>query len=270
MHSEKVSELNVFGFTLLKNVIPMYDILNMRNKLEDLAAVAAEKSLILHSQQEQLILKNIFAQAPEFFLPLLEIESVNQILARVFSDGFTLQSMNASRSNPNLKDDHELRIHVDSRLAIKDPINTLAIGVAVCIDDFTADNGATRVWPFSHLTGLNPNSISRSTLAHVSPTVIEAKAGDIFVFLGHLWHAIGANKTLQPRWGVFSFYNPWWIKPTWDYRDCGEYIFKKLSPFQKGLLGFTSQVPSMNSDRNLTKIRIDDLPINYYDAKKNI
>lgn len=195
------------------------------------------------------------------------MNTVNSILAVVFKDGYTLQSMNASRANPINDKEHELFVHIDSRLPSKGIEHTLALGISFCIDDFTEKNGATRVWPFSHLSGLPPDEALKDGLKLPPSVLVEAERGDAFVFLSQLWHAVGSNRTINPRWGIFTFFNPWWIKPTWDYKECGESMFSLLSEHQKQLFGFTTQTPSMNSTRTLTKSKIEDLPDDYFKSK---
>jgi hypothetical protein len=259
--------LKAFGFTVLKNSIPSNLLDNVRNQLEKQMKEEIANNNLLCKQDDQIILRNVFQKAPQLYLPLLDLAPVNAILASIFNDGYTLQSMNASRSNPIGERKHDLRAHIDSRLPAKGIEHTLGIGVAFCVDDFNEANGATRVWPFSHLSGLRPEVVLESGLTLPFPVIVEANAGDIIVFLSQLWHAVGPNRTDKPRWGIFSFFNPWWIKPTWDYKDCGEEMYNLLSENQKQLFGFNTQVPSMNSPRVLTKTKIDDLPSDYERAK---
>lgn len=258
--------LNSFGYVLLENIISPDQIDEMKIELERQSNNISGHE-ILHQQEDQLILKNVFTSCPSLFLPLLDIDEIKKILCDVFTDGYILQSMNASRANPIGDKFHDLRAHIDSRLPVKELSNTLALGVAYCIDDFTVDNGATRVWPFSHLSGKRPEYYKEIGLSIPDPITVTAKAGDIMIFASHLWHAVGPNRTQNARWGIFTFFNPWWMKPTYDYTDCGEDLFNLLSSHQKQLFGFNSKIPSMYSNRNYTKTKIEDLPNLYINAK---
>jgi hypothetical protein len=80
--------------------------------------------------------------------------------------------------------------------------------------DFTADNGATRVVPGTHL--LPPPIIRferdaagerRLIQARAEPVIAEAPAGSVLVFDGRLWHGAGANRTDTPRPAIFSYYS---------------------------------------------------------------
>lgn len=74
------------------------------------------------------------------------------------------------------------------------------------IDDFTVDNGATRLVPRSHGW--------EERVARDSDEVIYATmpAGSVLFMLGKLWHAGGANKTGQPRLGVILEYEVAWLR----------------------------------------------------------
>jgi len=71
-----------------------------------------------------------------------------------------------------------------------------------CIDDFTADNGATSFVPDSHLAnGPPPRDGSAIAIPY------EAPAGSLVVFESRLWHCTGANTTAdERRRAVFAWY----------------------------------------------------------------
>jgi ectoine hydroxylase-related dioxygenase (phytanoyl-CoA dioxygenase family) len=68
------------------------------------------------------------------------------------------------------------------------------------LDDFTADNGATRLVPGTHLLLTPPpKSLGAPSNRHPDQKVIVAKAGSVLVFNGHLWHSGTANKSKANR-----------------------------------------------------------------------
>lgn len=68
------------------------------------------------------------------------------------------------------------------------------------LDDFTANNGATRVIPGSHLL---PRSLPKSMMApashHPEERIVVADAGSVLVFNGHLWHSGTRNDSHLAR-----------------------------------------------------------------------
>ncbi len=68
------------------------------------------------------------------------------------------------------------------------------------LDDFTSENGATRVVPGTHqLLTQPPKSFADPASRHPDQRIIVAKAGSVLVFNGHLWHSGTANKSSSPR-----------------------------------------------------------------------
>jgi ectoine hydroxylase-related dioxygenase (phytanoyl-CoA dioxygenase family) len=62
------------------------------------------------------------------------------------------------------------------------------------LDDFSADNGATRLVPGSHLRpGPVPKGFTDPAARHPDQLVVQAPAGSLLLFNGHLWHAGTAN-----------------------------------------------------------------------------
>jgi len=76
------------------------------------------------------------------------------------------------------------------------------INIAWCLDDFTADNGATRIAPGSHLLNRSP----REGEALPAMIPVEAPAGSMVAIDGRCWHRTGTNRTAAPRAGVFNWY----------------------------------------------------------------
>lgn len=88
----------------------------------------------------------------------------------------------------------------DTARAIAPPV---ACNVMFCLNDFTEANGATRIAPFSHRTGMQPPP----DVPHSVPTVAaEAPAGSAVIFEGRAWHGTGANRANGPRLGVLATY----------------------------------------------------------------
>ena len=67
------------------------------------------------------------------------------------------------------------------------------------LDDFTADNGATRVVPGSHRKGAVPKSFADPERHHPDETIVIACAGSVLVINGHLWHSGTRNRARGPR-----------------------------------------------------------------------
>lgn len=69
---------------------------------------------------------------------------------------------------------------------------------------FTADNGATRVVPGSHLSGQEPDPEGNYDNEAVS---VEAPAGSFILWDARTWHGMGKSRSNQERAGLYTVYN---------------------------------------------------------------
>jgi ectoine hydroxylase-related dioxygenase (phytanoyl-CoA dioxygenase family) len=68
------------------------------------------------------------------------------------------------------------------------------------IDDFTVENGATRVVPGTHrITSAIPKSYAQPMAKHPNERIITGTAGSVLVMNGHTWHAGRKNESQGPR-----------------------------------------------------------------------
>jgi ectoine hydroxylase-related dioxygenase (phytanoyl-CoA dioxygenase family) len=68
------------------------------------------------------------------------------------------------------------------------------------LDDFRADNGATRLVPGSHLFRRPPpKSFADPASRHPAQVIVTAAAGSVLVFNGHLWHGGTCNRSSGHR-----------------------------------------------------------------------
>jgi len=87
------------------------------------------------------------------------------------------------------------------------PHTELVVNVMWPLDDFTVDNGATRIVTGSH------RWTDRFPTADDAVTVVTMPAGSALLYLGSLWHGGGANHTDQARLGVVLHYAVSWLRP---------------------------------------------------------
>lgn len=83
----------------------------------------------------------------------------------------------------------------------------LLVNVMWPLQSFTADNGATRLWPGSHrYRDQLPADLDGGLPAEMEP-------GDALLFLGSTLHCGGANLTARGRRGMIISYTLGWLKP---------------------------------------------------------
>jgi ectoine hydroxylase-related dioxygenase (phytanoyl-CoA dioxygenase family) len=99
-------------------------------------------------------------------------------------------------------------LHPDDAIyPIPRPHPELVVNVMWPLDDFTEENGATRVVPGSHRWIDERPGPDSETLAVTMP------AGSAMLYVGSLWHGGGANTTQASRVGVVLHYAVSWIRP---------------------------------------------------------
>jgi ectoine hydroxylase-related dioxygenase (phytanoyl-CoA dioxygenase family) len=92
------------------------------------------------------------------------------------------------------------------------PTTPFAIGVNIifCLDDFTEENGATRILPGSHIAerGLAPDNIY--TIQGTVPA--EAPAGSCILTDTRIWHGTGASRSISRRRAVICLMQRSWTR----------------------------------------------------------
>lgn len=83
------------------------------------------------------------------------------------------------------------------------------VNVMWALDDFTARNGATRVWPNSNRIGLEHDFLPET---EAIPAVMPK--GSACLILGSTMHSGGANLSAKPRRGLVVGYCLGWLKST--------------------------------------------------------
>jgi ectoine hydroxylase-related dioxygenase (phytanoyl-CoA dioxygenase family) len=79
----------------------------------------------------------------------------------------------------------------------------LGVNFGWCVDDFTVENGGTRLLPGSHRL----NRLPREDESPDGMIQVEAKAGSLLIFESRLWHQTGENVTADvARAAIFGFY----------------------------------------------------------------
>jgi ectoine hydroxylase-related dioxygenase (phytanoyl-CoA dioxygenase family) len=106
------------------------------------------------------------------------------------------------------------------------------------LDDFTPENGATRVVPGSHRRGTMPSDEMPNPGAdHPDQLQLTGAAGTVVVFNSHLWHGGTLNRTDKPRRAMHSYFARRHLPQQLDQKA---YLrvetYNRLSPAQRYIL----------------------------------
>jgi ectoine hydroxylase-related dioxygenase (phytanoyl-CoA dioxygenase family) len=140
----------------------------------------------------------------EAFRQAIALPRVLEGVRHVLGADAKLSSLNARSADPFSEDGQPL--HVDMS-ALPDERGYWVCNTVWLLDDFTPDNGPTRMVPGSHTWGTRPQDVLADPMApHPDEILLIGKAGSIAVMNAHLWHGGTANRTAAPRLAMHAFY----------------------------------------------------------------
>jgi hypothetical protein len=112
----------------------------------------------------------------------------------------------------------------------------LEIGVMWALNDFTQENGATRVVPSSHRF---IRSWHLPDLSNWEAAVMPA--GSALFYMGSTWHGGGANNSNEPRLGLINTYSLGWLRQESNqYLETPPEVAAQFGPRLRALLGYTA------------------------------
>jgi ectoine hydroxylase-related dioxygenase (phytanoyl-CoA dioxygenase family) len=140
----------------------------------------------------------------EVFERLIAMPEILERVGYVLGENFKLSSFNARSADPHSNEPQPL--HCDAG-ALADEQGYWVCNTIWLLDDFTSENGATRVIPGSQKWQKLPQEALADPLApHPEEQLLLAPAGSVVVMNTHAWHGGTANRTAQPRRALHAFY----------------------------------------------------------------
>lgn len=221
-----IQEIEVYGFTILEGVLNADE-------------VAATKAALIRCEREHgedhkfggsaRHVSNLPVLDP-VFLPIVDHPRTLPVLEHFLGRSMILGSLNSRIVRPG---DGEQRIHADIPTELLNPVSPVMMNTVWMLDDFTAENGATRVVPGSHRSGysLPPEGLEIKYVVQA-----EAPAGSVLVFNGQCWHGGGENRSARNRHALFGHYRKFLLLFQHDPHDGfpPEWL-ERLTPRQKEL-----------------------------------
>jgi hypothetical protein len=190
------------GYVALDGVLTGELLGAMRKRVGDLLAEEGEQAgLEVHQEAGTDRLADLVNKDPVFDICFTDPRLL-ACVAHVIGE-FKLSSLNFRAALPG---EGLLGLHTEGG-----PVTDLA-DFQVCnsiwlLDDFTADNGATRVVPGSHRSGKLPRDVMPDVRgAHPEEVLLMAPAGTVVVFNSHLWHGGSLNSSPSPRRALHSYF----------------------------------------------------------------
>lgn len=171
-----------------------------------------------------------------------------------FCHNYRIGSSTAIEIHPGEGDQ---RLHRDDSIyPIRMPGMEWQASVIWALDDFTLENGATRVVPGSH-RWVSPRAVKDDD------TVIQAPMpkGSALFYLGSVWHGGGANKSNRARAGLISTYSLGWLRQEVNqYLTIPRHIAASYPERIQKLIGYTGHGEMLGwYARGKGRVPIDDV-----------
>ena len=192
------------GYVVLKSAMGPSLLRELRNRIHQLFdeegdAAGGEFRKEAHAHR----LANLVDKGDVFRRAIVVAEMLD-LVKHVVGAECKLSSLNARSADPGT--DGGQPLHVDMG-AIPDEKGYWVCNTVWLLDDFTADNGPTRMIPGSHKWGTRPQDVLSDPYApHPQEQLVIAPAGTIVVMNAHTWHGGTANRTGSPRLAMHAFY----------------------------------------------------------------
>lgn len=227
------SDLKEWGYCLLENPLENAEFADLRDRLLTVARQEREDgSAFLYDGGNQRVF-SLHNKGREFE-NLVQEPTVLEVMEHVLGFNFLLSSTHANIAGPG---GASMNVHADQTFARPPwPPYALVANSMWMLDDFTPDNGATRIVPGSHKWGRQPDYDLGEGDTLTEPAC--APAGSVMVFDGRLWHQTGANTSDAPRHGILNYYCRGYVRQQQNFSaGLDTEVAKRATPVMQRLLG---------------------------------
>ena len=204
MAFELARQLDEHGYVLLENAMGGQLLGELRYRIHTILDEEGERAGHEFKTEEHAHRLANLVDKGEVFRRAIVLPEMLGYVRQVLGADMKLSSLNARSADPMSEVGQPL--HVDMG-GVPDERGYWVCNTVWMLDDFTPDNGATRVVPGSHKWGTRPQDVLIDPLAtHPDEVLLLGKAGSIAVMNSHLWHGGTANRTSAPRLAMHAFY----------------------------------------------------------------
>lgn len=204
MTDQQRRQLDEQGYVLLENCMGPALLQDLRTQIFELFEAEGDRAGQEFRKEEHAHRLANLVDKGEVFQRAIVLPDVLACVRRVLGPAIKLSSLNARSADPGT--DVGQPLHVDMG-AIPDEKGYWVCNTVWLLDDFTLENGATRMIPGSHRWGTRPQDVLQDPMAsHPDEVLLTGKAGSVAVMNAHLWHGGTANRTDRPRLAMHAFY----------------------------------------------------------------
>jgi ectoine hydroxylase-related dioxygenase (phytanoyl-CoA dioxygenase family) len=229
--SEK-RQLDDFGYLVLPDLMGRELLARVRQRVEELFAEEGARAGSEFKQEPNARRLANLVNKGEIFEQVILQPRVLAAMEHVLGPEFKLSSLNVRSADP--LGDCAQPWHADSG-AIADGRGYWVANSVWMLDDFTPDNGATRMLPGSHRWRRLPPPENNE--AQPGEALVLGKAGTVVVMNAHMWHGATANRTNFERRAMHGYYTRR-DKPQQQYqkRLLSAEVQRRLTPVARRIL----------------------------------
>jgi len=223
------------GYTVVEGVLTNAEVEEARCALDDIFRREARIGLRRGWHNDVYKVAYMLPQKHQLFRSFCQREALLSLMRAVLGPGCVVASLNGLTMTPGGADQ---RLHIDQEESV--PGTILCINALYTLDDFTRENGCTRLVPRSH-DRVWTGDVAAIDSAEAEAVYVEAPAGSLIAYSGGLWHAGSRNRTDCDRRAVHAFFAREWMRPHWDFpRSLSPDVVAMLTPEQRQLFGFSA------------------------------
>ncbi|HEX3806644.1 MAG TPA: phytanoyl-CoA dioxygenase family protein [Gaiellaceae bacterium] len=234
LSAEERDTLDANGFLVLPEVLDDAWLAELRERIAELQELEGrDAGKEVPKQQGVDLLGDLFDKG-EVFLRMLRVPKVLAAAQHVLQVDLKVCANNFRAARPG---EGNQELHSDYGALREDGAFKLCNSIWL-LDDFTPENGATRLVPGSHRAGgLPAEAMDDPAASHPDEIVVTAKAGTVVVFNGHTWHGGTQNRTSVPRRAITLAYARRDEKQQYDLAaHIRPDVYERLSPAERFLL----------------------------------
>ena len=204
MTEQETQQLDRDGYVVLEHAMPPDLLHQLRARILQLFDEEGDRAGHEFKTEEHARRLANLVDKGDVFRRAIVLPAVLERVRHVLGPDAKLSSLNARSADPHT--DVGQPLHVDMA-AIPDEKGYWVCNSVWMLDDFTPDNGPTRMVPGSHTWGKRPQDVLADPFApHPEEVILTGKAGSICVMNAHMWHAGTANRSAAPRLAMHAFY----------------------------------------------------------------
>jgi len=204
----------------------------LHNAVKNYIPVGTDRSV-----KDQYLLHDLMVNDLSF-AKTLEDARIQQVIAPLLGEAWVMYAYTSSSLPPH-GNNYGSRIHVDSpRFIFNYPTN---VGLLWALDDFTVENGATKLLPASHHS---PN-LPTEEFFEKHAKQVTCKKGTLLVFNARVWHRAGNNESDGWRHSLTMNVCRPYMKQRMDWvRFIPTSIAGQLNDQARRIIGYDTRLPS--------------------------